>query len=44
MYVSDHLKHDKTTLLTFLNELLCDLTATNGVKPVDIFFDGLMVL
>jgi len=44
VYVLDHLEHDKTTLLTFLNKLLCDLTTTNGVKTVDISSDGLMVV
>ena len=38
VYVSDHLRHDKTTLLIFLNKLLCDLITTNGVKKVDTIF------
>ena len=44
VYVSGHLEHDKTTLLTFLNKLLFDLATANGVKTVDISSDGLMVV
>ena len=40
IYVSDHLEHDKTTVLVLMNKLFVELTKSNGVKKIDVFSDG----
>lgn len=40
VYASDHLEHDKTTVLVLMNKLFCDLTKNNDIKNIDFFSDG----